>query len=164
VVPPALVEPFVGELATIDPGASPVQQRALGRFLADGLMDRHLGRVRRSLHDRQDAMLGAIQRDLGWLVSARPVAGGTRLIASIEDPAWSSHDVAAVAAEAGVAMEPLASARVASAPDRELVIDYGRHEPLELQAAVRVIGKALRAQGLAGRRRAGGLSTLGAGA
>ena len=39
-------------------GRVAVQQRALGRFLADGLMDRHLGRVRRCLVDRQDAMLG----------------------------------------------------------------------------------------------------------
>ena len=65
------------------PAPSPVQQRALGRFLADGHLDRHIARVRRALLDRQEAVLGAIERELGWLVEVRPAAGGTRLIATI---------------------------------------------------------------------------------
>ena len=44
------------------------------------------------------------------------------------------------------------------------MIDYGRHEPIELQAAIRVLGKALRAHRGAGARPAAGLTTLGAGA
>jgi GntR family transcriptional regulator / MocR family aminotransferase len=146
VLPRPLVEPFVAELEMFDPGASPVQQRALGRFLADGLLDRHVARVRRALLDRQDAALGAIERELGWLVDARETSGGTRLVATIEDPAWTASDVVRTAAEAGVAIDSLAPSRVAEAPDRELLVDYGRLEPLELRAAFRVLGKALRSR------------------
>src|SRR4029079_6501280 len=91
--PPSLVDPFVAMLETVDPGASPVQQRALGRFLADGLLDRHLGRVRRELLDRQDAVLAALYAALCSLVDARETAGGTRLVATLEDPTWSATAV-----------------------------------------------------------------------
>ena len=147
VLPISLVDPFVAELETVDPGASPVQQRALGRFLADGLLDRHVARVRRGLLERQDAALAAIERELGWLVDAREVSGGTRLVATIEDPDWTATQVVSVAADAGIALETLDAARVASAADREIVIDYGRLEPIELRAAIRLLGRALHSTG-----------------
>ena len=154
VLPAPLVEPFVAGLEAFDPGASPVQQRALARFLADGLLDRHVARVRRALLDRQNAALSAIERELGWLGDAREASGGTRLILTIEDPAWTASLVALAAADAGVAIDPLGPARVTAAADRELVIDYGRLEPLELRAALRLVGRALRSSdGVGGRGR-----------
>ncbi len=144
VLPPDLVGPFVDELGAVDPGASPVQQRALGRFLADGLLDRHLARVRRELLDRQNAVLAGLEADLGWLLDARETAGGTRLIATIEDPTWSATAVVRTAAEVGIAIAALGPERMTPAPDRELVIDYGRLTPLELRAALRALGRALR--------------------
>jgi GntR family transcriptional regulator/MocR family aminotransferase len=144
VLPPSLVDPFVDALGAVDPGASPVQQRALGRFLADGLLDRHLARVRRELLDRQNAALAALMTELGWLLDAREVAGGTRLIATIEDPAWTAGAIVGAAAQAGIAIAALGPERIAPAPDRELIIDYGRLTPLELRAAFRLLGRALR--------------------
>ena len=144
ILPPALVEPFVAGLEAFDPGASPVQQRALGRFLADGLLDRHVARVRRVLLDRQNAALASIERELGWLGDAHAASGGTRLIVTIEDPAWTASDVVQVAASAGIAIDSLEPARVQSAADRELIIDYGRLEPLELRSALRLLARALR--------------------
>ena len=156
VLPPALVEPFVAGLEAFDPGASPVQQRALGRFLADGLLDRHVARVRRVLLDRQNAALTSIERELGWLGDARETSGGTRLVVTVEDPAWTATGVVRVAAEAGIAIESLAPARVTPAPDRQLVIDYGRLGPLELRAALRLLARALRTGVRSGHERAGG--------
>jgi GntR family transcriptional regulator/MocR family aminotransferase len=147
VLPPSLVDPFVAMLETVDPGASPVQQRALGRFLADGLLDRHIARVRRGLLERQEAALDALESELGWLVHATEASGGTRLIATIEDPAWTAADVVGLAATAGVALESLGVARVVGAGDREIVIDYGRLQPLELRAAISLLGRVLRATG-----------------
>ena len=144
VLPPPLVEPFVRDLQVFDAGASPVQQRALARFIEDGLLDRHLARVRRALLDRQNAAVGAIQRELGWLVDARPTSGGTRIVVTIEDATWTAHEVTRVAAAAGIAIDGLDVARLAPAPDRELIVDYGRTEPIELRAAMRVLGRALR--------------------
>jgi GntR family transcriptional regulator / MocR family aminotransferase len=147
VVPVPFVDSFVGALDAIDPGPSPVQQRALGRFLADGLLDRHLARVRRALRDRQAATLEALMHELGWLVDVQPAGGGTRLVATIQDPAWTAGDVVAVAAEAGIALDTLAACRIAPAADRELVIDFGHHEPGELRAAIRTLARALASPG-----------------
>jgi GntR family transcriptional regulator/MocR family aminotransferase len=143
VVPAAIIEPFVGALEAIDPGPSPVQQRALGRFVADGHLDRHLARIRRALLERQDATLEALERDLGWLVEVRPAAGGTRVVATIADPARTASDIVRVAADAGIAIDSLASSRLGAAPDRELVVDYGHHEPAELRTAVRLLARAI---------------------
>jgi len=143
VVPPELLEPFVACLDAIDPGASPVQQRALGRFLADGHLDRHVVRVRRALLERQDAAIEAIERELGWLVEVRPAAGGTRLVATIEDPSWTAGDVVRSAADAGVAIESLSRSRLAPGPDREIVVDYAHHDPAELRAAIRTLARSL---------------------
>ena len=143
IVPRAFVDSFVGALDAIDPGPSPVQQRALGRFLADGHLDRHLARVRRALRDRHAATLEALTRELGWLVDVQPAGGGTRLVATIQDPAWTAADVVAIAAEAGVAMDSLAPCRMAPTVDRDLVIDFGHHEPGELRAAIRILGRGL---------------------
>ena len=143
VVPPSLLEPFVASLDAIDPGASPVQQRALGRFLADGHFERHVARVRRALLDRQDAAIEAIERELGWLVEVRPAAGGTRLVATIEDPRWTAADVVRAAADAGVALDSLSASRLRMGPDRELIVDYGHHEAGELRTAIRTLARAL---------------------
>jgi GntR family transcriptional regulator/MocR family aminotransferase len=143
VLPQPFVEPFVAALDAIDPGPSPVQQRALGRFLVDGLFDRHAARVRRALLDRQEAALEALERELGWLVEVQPAAGGTRLVATIADPSWTASVVVQAAAEVGVAIESLRASRHESAPDRELVVDYGHHDPIELRAAIRALARAL---------------------
>lgn len=143
VVPRAILEPFVAALEALDPGPSPVQQRALGRFVADGHLDRHLARVRRALLDRQDATLEALERELGWLVEVRPAVGGARVIATIADPAWSASDVVRMATDAGVAIDSLASSRLLPRPDRELVVDYGHHEPAELRTAIRLLARAI---------------------
>jgi GntR family transcriptional regulator/MocR family aminotransferase len=148
VVPGGLLDPFIAALDAIDPGPSPVQQRALGRFVADGDFDRHLGRVRRVLLERQDAALEALERELGWLVEVRPRQGGTRLVATIVDPAWSAADVVRVAADAGVALDSLAPSRLRPGPDSELVIDYGHHEPAGLRAAIRTLARAVAAPGV----------------
>ena len=160
VVPPALLDPFVSALDALDPGASPVQQRALGRFLADGQLDRHAARTRRALLDRQDATLDALERELGWLVEVGPSAGGTRVIATIVDPEWTAAAVVQRAADAGVAIDPLSLSRHGAAPDRELVIDYGHHEPIELRAAIRLLAKSLAPRTVTGGRRPATISTL----
>ena len=161
VLPPAFVEPFVAALDAIDPGPSPVQQRALGRFLVDGLFDRHATRVRRALLDRQEAALEALERELGWLVEVQPAAGGTRLVATIVDPSWTASVVVQAAAEVGVAIDSLGASRHEAAPDRELVVDYGHHDPIELRAAIRALARGLvTARPAAGRRLPAPLPTL----
>jgi GntR family transcriptional regulator/MocR family aminotransferase len=151
VVPSAVLEPFIGALAAIDPGPSPVQQRALGRFVADGHLDRHLARVRRALLDRQDATLEALERELGWLVEVRPAAGGTRVVASIADPAWTAGAVVRMASDAGIAIDSLNASRLRTAADRELVVDYGHHEPSELRTAIRLLARAIASSAIPAR-------------
>jgi len=53
-----------------------------------------------------------------------------------------------------VAIESLSAGRHEPAPDRELVIDYGHHDSLELRSAIRTVARAIgtaRSVGGAGR-------------
>jgi GntR family transcriptional regulator/MocR family aminotransferase len=144
VAPPDLVEPLLGTLGALDPGATPVQQRALARFLADGQLSRHLVRLRRALAERHEAALAAADRELGWLLRTAAPAGGPRLVLTIEDPSWTAAQVAVAAESTGVAIEPLAGWRAAPGFDRELLLDVSRHEPADLAAALRLIANAVR--------------------
>jgi GntR family transcriptional regulator/MocR family aminotransferase len=143
VIPTAILDPFIAALEAIDPGPSPVQQRALGRFVADGDLDRHLARVRRVLLDRRDATLEALERELGWLLEVGPAVGGTLVVATIVDPAWTASDIVRSASEAGIAIDSLASSRLLPGPDRELVVDYGHHDPAELRTAIKALARAV---------------------
>ena len=144
VVPPALAAPFRAAVAALDAGATPVEQRALGRFLADGHLDRHLARVRRSLAERFDATVTALRGDLGWLVSADVPPGGTRLVVTIEDETLTAARAAAAAARAGIAVEPLRESRLRpTGADRELLIDVGRADARTLVEAVGQLARAL---------------------
>jgi hypothetical protein len=46
-------------------------------------------------------------------------------------------------AEVGVAINPLSLSRHGSVTDREIVIDYGPHDPLDFRAAIRLLVKSL---------------------
>lgn len=145
IVPAALVTPIRATLAALDPGATPVQQRALGRFLADGHLDRHLVRVRRALADRHAVAVDTLRRELGWLVTAEPPTGGTRLVATIEDEAWTASRLAEASLAAGVGLVPLSRSDPGGSPSRDVVIDVGRHEPAEIREAIRLVAAALSA-------------------
>jgi GntR family transcriptional regulator/MocR family aminotransferase len=147
IVPADLVDPFAACVAGLDPGVTPVQQRAIGRFLADGHFERHLARVRRTLSDRHEAAAAAVRRELGWLASLEPVVGGARAVITVEDDRWTATAVCTAALEAGVAISPLASVVAPGGPDRQIVLDVGRHEPAELRQAVRLLSSALTGRG-----------------
>ncbi len=152
VVPHGLVTAFTATVAAIDPGATPVQQRALGRFLADGHLDRHLARVRRAIAERHEAAVESLRRELGWLVTAEAPPGGTRVVAMIEDDDWTATRVAEVAGRVGVSVVPIPLAGGGGRGDRHLVVDVGRHVPAELREAHRRGAAAVEAERTGVRR------------
>lgn len=143
VVSDALRSRFGAMVEASDRGPANVEQRALALFVMEGHFERHLRRLRTAFRERQAAMVEAIRRELGGLLAVTAAPAGTHLVARITDPDWNATDIAGVAADAGILLEPMSLSCVRPAPDRELLIHYARHAPHAIDAGVQVLAAAL---------------------
>ena len=125
VAPPTLVPALRGARQLAD-GYGPVaEQAALARFLSDGLFARHLRRARGVYGERRALVVDALDTSLVRHLARVPSAAGLHVAALLRDLAVSDHEVAAIAATEGVAVEAL-SGYGGSGPG--LVFGYGAAE------------------------------------
>lgn len=144
VVPERAGSAFRAMVEALDRGPGAVEQRALALFIREGHFERHLRRLRLAFAERQEAMLSALRHDFDGILDARPMPAGTHLVATITDRRWTASAMAAVAAASGILVEPLAFSRLRPAPDRELLMHYGRLAPFEIRAGMRALAQAVR--------------------
>jgi GntR family transcriptional regulator/MocR family aminotransferase len=147
VVPTRFVGRFTAVLETLDRGPAVLEQRALARFIAGGYLDRHLARVRTILRDRQFALLDALDRDLGWLVSSAPADSGIHLAAHIEDDRWTPSRVVDVARSEGILLDMAAGGGPTSGTDRRVLMQYARHDAADIRDGIARLARALAAAG-----------------
>ncbi|MEZ5657119.1 MAG: PLP-dependent aminotransferase family protein [Burkholderiaceae bacterium] len=108
VLPPSLVNTFVGAKRVADRHAATAAQRALALLLEDGSYDRHVRRLRRLQHARQHALTDALARHLGDRVRIQGAASGLHLLAWIPGlPASAEPALVQVARERGVRVYPV---------------------------------------------------------
>ena len=134
VVPASAVRPFVAQLEAAYRGPGAVEQRALALFIAEGQFERHLGRLRAAFGERQEALLGALDDELGRMVSTARAPGGAHLVVRIEDGRMTASELATRARAHDVAIEPLIGSAHHPFPDREFLMHYGRLRPEEIRA------------------------------
>jgi GntR family transcriptional regulator/MocR family aminotransferase len=153
VVPPALVDAFVGARALSDRHPPSVTQAALADFIEAGHFARHIRRTRALYAERQAALVRAAAGALEGLLTVRPAESGMHLVGWLPDGA--DDRVAADAARRhGVEAPPLTAYRVRRGPAGGLILGYAAFSPRELTDGVGRLAAALR--GLAGRGRGGG--------
>ncbi len=142
VVPEPVVGSFVAQLEALYRGPGAVEQRALALFIADGQFERHLGRLRAAFAERQQALLDALGEELGRMVSAARVPGGTHLVVRIEDDRMTATELGTRARSHDVAIEPLVDSAHLPIPDREFLMHYGRLRPDEIRLGVQRLARA----------------------
>ncbi|HET7029070.1 MAG TPA: PLP-dependent aminotransferase family protein [Candidatus Limnocylindrales bacterium] len=142
IVPQPAVGPYVAQLEAAARGPGAIEQRALARFIADGQFERHLGRLRAAFAERQAALVEALERELGRVVSAAAAPGGSHLVVRIEDGRMTATELARRAIPHDVAIEPLAGSAHHPIPDREFLMHYGRLRPDEIRAGVERLARA----------------------
>ncbi|HYC07983.1 MAG TPA: PLP-dependent aminotransferase family protein [Candidatus Binatia bacterium] len=164
VLPERFVERYTAALEVFDRGPAVLEQRALARFIAGGHLGRHLGRLRVVLAERQAAMLGAVERELGSILSVQPAPAGLHLIAHIEDDRWTASRIVELGRSSGVLIEALPPSASATRPngdpttaasgptaalaaDRRLVLQYARHDPAAIAVGIARLADALEAEG-----------------
>jgi len=79
IVPRALAEKFRLALRVTGHFVPPAIQGALTRFLEDGHFARHVRRMRLRYQDRQEIMVGSLQKHAGGMLLARPADAGMQL-------------------------------------------------------------------------------------
>ncbi len=142
VVPEPAVPAYVAQLEAGSRGPGAIEQRALARFIADGQFERHLGRLRGIFAERQAALIEALGRELGRVLSTAPAPGGSHLVVRIEDGRMTATELARRAIAHDVAIEPLVLSAHHPIPDREFVMHYGRLRPDEIRAGVERLATA----------------------
>jgi GntR family transcriptional regulator / MocR family aminotransferase len=125
VAPEPLREALLGARQLADGYGAPAEQAALARFVADGLLARHLRRARTTYGERRELLLAGLERLLGDRLEVVPSAAGLHVAATFRDPAVDDVAVAAAALEAGVAVEPLSAYALGPSVPPGLVLGYG---------------------------------------
>jgi GntR family transcriptional regulator/MocR family aminotransferase len=109
VVPPDLVDRFARVRDTLDIFAPTLPQAALTDFLVEGHYVRHLRRMRRLYAERRNALVEALDRELGDAVEVLGAQAGMHLVAQLRSPRVSDREIAERAARLGVSALPLST-------------------------------------------------------
>jgi GntR family transcriptional regulator/MocR family aminotransferase len=101
-------------------------QAAAALFIEDGLLARHIRRMRRIYAERHQRIIDILVRDFGEHLTPLPSAGGLHLAALLHPRAGSTDQEIALQARAdGVAVFPLSRHFVATAPRPGFLFGYG---------------------------------------
>lgn len=117
-------------------------QQAVATLFAEGEVQRHVRRMRRSYAARRACVVAALERRLGGVVSVRVPTGGMALwveVAPDVDPElWAAR-----ALERGVRLVPGRQHHFGGAPTPHLRVGYGGLDEAELEEAVARLARAL---------------------
>ncbi len=147
VLPPHLVAGFVRAKATADGHAPPLPQAVLADFIAEGHLAQHVRRMRKLYRERQQALLGALQRHCGRLLQSGilrvgPAEAGLHLVAEFTD-GRDDRAIAAAAAGLGLNVAPL-SRYTLRRQLSGLLLGYAAFSPADLEQAVQRLAGLLR--------------------
>ena len=143
VVPEQLADTFVAMRGLLGEHAHVATQLALAAFIDDGHMSAHLRRLRQRCRARRAALLESAVRRLPSWASFGPTAEGVH--AALHFPAEVPDlDVFRLIREQGVGAVPISSICWHARGHNGLALGYGGAEPPQIDAALAVIGEALR--------------------
>jgi GntR family transcriptional regulator/MocR family aminotransferase len=145
VVPGSLAETVGAQVEALDGTPSPMEQRALAGWISDGGLDRRMRRLRHALLERRVALEGALNDQLGGLVTLEPPSTDPVVVAHL---ALDGRDLAGLTRAArtlGVAILP-------PDDDGRLVLGHAASSPDDLVDAVVRLGRAIDALDPTARR------------
>ncbi|HEX7121537.1 MAG TPA: PLP-dependent aminotransferase family protein [Gemmatimonadaceae bacterium] len=144
VVPPALRSALRRAKFAADWHTAVPLQAAAAEFIDDGLLARHLRRMRRVYAERHDRIMQILERDFAGRLTPLPSNGGLHLAAWVTD-GLNTPDVTIVerAREVGVAVLPLSRYYLDVPPRHGLLIGYGAVHVSRVDDALRRLSHCL---------------------
>lgn len=143
VVPPALVDAFVTAQAVLGGPPPLLDQIVVADFITEGHFVRHLRRMRTLYAERQAILVKAAARELGGLLEVRPAEAGMYLIGWLP-PGVDDQAASRVAAEHGIAVDPLSPLSLKPVPRGGLLLGYAALNARQIREGVRKLAEALR--------------------
>ncbi|MEO7200547.1 MAG: PLP-dependent aminotransferase family protein, partial [Dokdonella sp.] len=149
VLPPALRRAFVAAKWLEDRGCNALEQAALARLMADGGLESHVRRATQILRERRNAMLAGLRRHAGSALEVLDSNAGLHM------SAWLSHGSHAdcqrllqCARQHGIGMDAVTpySRQLNARPG--ILLGYAALAPLEIEAALALLGQCLDEVGL----------------
>ena len=142
VVPHALVGPLSATKVAIGRQSSIIDQIVLARFIEEGHFGRHIRRVRVLCQERQEALLDAARRELGGLLTIKPMQCGMHLVGrfprNVDD-----RCVCEKANLSGVVAHPLSQYCMGKKIERGLLLGFAAFTEREIRKAVPLLAKSL---------------------
>jgi GntR family transcriptional regulator / MocR family aminotransferase len=124
VVPPDLVEQFVAVRQAMDIFPSNLYQQVLSDFINQGHFERHIRRMRAIYHERRNALVASIRKDLADILRVLGGDAGLHLTVTLKKPA-SDVAISARAALQNLWLWPLSICYLGSAPRQGFVLGFG---------------------------------------
>lgn len=122
---------------------SPPMQAALAEFVRRGDYDRHLGRLRRTLRRRRDALLAALSRELPQGATWTRPEGGYQVWVELPFEI-DTRDLLADAARAGVLFAPGSQFLPGHGPSQCLRLTMAQADEEEILRGVAALGRVVR--------------------
>lgn len=150
VLPPALVEPFATAKRLTDRHAATGVQGALALLIEQGGYGRHVRRIRRMQHARQQALVQALERHLGARGVVQGTASGLHVVVWFQAlPARAEPALVAAAQRRGVRVYPITPLFHPQAPGSQrpracgLIMGYALLEPALIEQGVQRLAQTL---------------------
>lgn len=142
IAPASLVPAFTAAKCLSDLHSASLEQQTLAEFIADGMYERHLRRLRRRNTARRAALLDAVQKYLGDRVEVTGEGAGAHVVL------WprkhvSEEAVAAAAARRGVGIYGIAHYFLRRPSKPGFLVGYARLTEREIRDGIRLLGEVL---------------------
>lgn len=134
VVPPQLIDAFKLAKYYADTRTGYLEQAALNLFIEEGHYARHVRRVRKACHERQQALVQALQQHLPEL-RIQVADSGIHLICWLP-PHLSEQQIMAHCQSYGLGLQPLSRYRQLASTEQGLLLGFAAHPPAVLRDAV----------------------------
>ena len=143
VLPPRLVEKCVAAKRMTDRYSAPNPQWAMARFMEEGLLDRHIARMRKVYRHRRDALIAALEAAFPGKVEILGRTTGLHITASFEGFSFDPALMNSIRCE-GVILHPIEDFAIVKGrhPGR-VAMGYSHLDISEIQEGVRRIAHVL---------------------
>lgn len=141
--PSAVMERVLGLKQVQDFGTSPLLQAALHRYLADGGLREHLGRLLPRYRERRDAMLASLDRHFPDEARFARPSGGLFVWVTLP-PGSDGADLLVAARERGVLFSPGELFHGDGSGRESLRLTYSGESPQRIEEGVAVLGELIR--------------------
>jgi GntR family transcriptional regulator / MocR family aminotransferase len=142
VAPEKLVETFARARAVTNRSSAGLEQFLAAEFLSEGHFARHVRRMRSLYAERQQALVAAVERELGGALEVRASDAGQHLMAWLPEDADDTA-VYQRAGAAGIITPPLSGYTIEARLRPGLLLGYAAYTPRQIREGVRKLAAVL---------------------